>query len=67
MIDTILNINGKTHLHKLFRAIPIHFVVSVVFATFLTIYLEEPVRKRLKLWKENKKHQSPSQVIIMKM
>ena len=31
-------------------AVPIHLVISLLLGTVLTLYLEEPVRKRLKNW-----------------
>ena len=35
--------------------IPIHISVSLVIGTLLTLYLEEPARKKLKEWREKKK------------
>ena len=34
--------------------VPIHILISLIFATLLTIYVEEPIRKKLKEWKLKK-------------
>ena len=31
-------------------AVPIHVVISLILGTVLTLYLEEPARKKLKQW-----------------
>ena len=33
-------------------AIPIHVLISLIFATILTFYLEEPLRRKLKQWRD---------------
>ena len=38
-----------------FWTVPIHFIISLIFATLITLYLEEPARKKLKRWREKKK------------
>ena len=36
-------------------AIPVHLIVSIIFGSLLTIFIEEPARKYLKKWQERRK------------
>jgi len=40
------------YLPKLF--VPIHIIVSVILASMITIGFEEPIRKKIKQWIENR-------------
>ena len=38
--------------------IPIHIIISLLFATLITFYVEEPARKILKSWRSTKNTKS---------
>ena len=45
-----------SHVKLKLWAVPIHVLISLIFGTILTFYLEEPSRKKLKQWKDKRKN-----------
>ena len=43
-----------------FWSIPIHIIASLIMATAITLLFEEPMRKKLKEWRENNKKKQQS-------
>ena len=46
---------GDEDFSKMF--IPLHISISVIMAIVITLFFEEPIRKKLKQWRDSKKNE----------